>query len=318
MDAQAATSLENLRNPSKRSRKDFQSDSVRSTIGKIEPLDNPRKSFPFLLWDGKEDEIPTFLPLPSTPVRFANELPQLLARIEDHDADRDKALAYADHVLSLPRDNRDFLRVVYGVDGSAECHSDMNDVYGAFAVCLDKRTKEGDFCGEAQGFFVKRAPSIQWLELMAITEAVHQTVLRLRLSTSHRRGELYIFSDCANVLSFLKREPNSTLREKLILTPVYDYLVALSQELHQRGIGLIIAWIPGHNHHITCHARSDKKSRNLRRQCQKRLHELRDQAATAPKPIAYFAPSKHNSIYGQSCMQETQQLSRTSRMPTLI
>ncbi|KAK0666804.1 hypothetical protein QBC41DRAFT_229845, partial [Cercophora samala] len=219
--------------------------------------------------------VPTFLPMPSTPVRFANEFPQLLARIEDHDVDRHTALAYANQVLALPREDGDLLRFVYGVDGSARPDSDADHVHGAFAICLDKRTKEGGFVGEAQGFFVDKAPSIQWLEMMAITEAVQQTVLRLRLSTPHRHGEVYIFSDCISVLDFMRKNHHGKTRHKLALTPVYDNMVKLSEELHQQGFKLIIAWIPGHKHQITCHARSDEKSRNLRRRCQMKLDELR-------------------------------------------
>lgn len=147
---------------------------------------------------------------------------------------------------------------MYSIDGSAEAESDSDNVHGAFAICPDEKTKDGQFVGQVQEYFVEKSPSIQWLEMMAITEAVHQTVLRLR-SSHRRRGELYVFSDCATVLSFLARVPDETPYHKLTLKPVYDYLVLLSEELHRRGFELVIPWIPGHKHQVACHVRSDNK-----------------------------------------------------------
>lgn len=68
--------------------------------------------------------------------------------IEDYDVDWDKVLVYVDYVLLFLCDNRDFLWVVYGVDGLVECYFDKDDVYGVFVVCLDKWIKGGEFCGE--------------------------------------------------------------------------------------------------------------------------------------------------------------------------
>ncbi|KAK4175410.1 hypothetical protein QBC36DRAFT_149186, partial [Triangularia setosa] len=110
-----------------------------------------------------------------------------------------------------------------------------------------------------------------WAKLMALTEALNLSILRLCLATGHDGVEVNAFTNSYTTLEYLHTEPFASPGFKPTMHPMYAYLCKLSKGLKEMGAALTLSWIPGHKHGVLRHKLADTTSRAT---LSKKLKEL--------------------------------------------
>ncbi|KAL2259756.1 hypothetical protein VTK26DRAFT_6444 [Humicola hyalothermophila] len=199
----------------------------------------------------------TFLPAPrSAPNTFVGRV---------YNQGRSDNIEFAKQVSRLPEVEAamegDKLRMIIFADASFQ-GSAADDPYtggsGAFSVVYRAAGSKNRWVAEA--FFVDRMFSNNWGELLAISEAVHLAVLRLRqLMGSYKTAEVFLFSDSLGSLDYLTRRDDIKAKPHgLVLEPLGSFIKSMSHELRDLGAALILNHIPGHGHDVAGHVLADK------------------------------------------------------------
>jgi hypothetical protein len=72
-------------------------------------------------------------------------------------------------------------------------------------------------------------------------------------------GVIHIFTDSRTGLDNLEKTNRSSINvlSQMAMAPALAYAAKLSTELQERGVQLVLCWLPGHKHNVAGHGIAD-------------------------------------------------------------
>ncbi|KAK4227196.1 hypothetical protein QBC38DRAFT_444012 [Podospora fimiseda] len=154
---------------------------------------------------------------------------------------RGTALFYAESVAELKEVDNDLniVRTVFYTDGSLVPRQgpEWTGAPGAYAL-VERRG--GDLL--EQSWFIEKAPSINWLEMIGIVEALTKVVLSRRIAVDNSVKEnVFIFTDSHACIHLLSGEKFKSEGMELTMAPLLLVAIRRSEELRDLGVKVTAA-----------------------------------------------------------------------------